>query len=121
MRNIRIDAPRTHRGVSDASGAVSLEPGGTPFLVASDEDQDVTCIRLYDAAVDGDAIQAFSLAHEKLNPDPDEPELDLEAAAWLGKRIVWIGSHSRSKKGKRRPSRHRLFATGCRGVRTGWR
>ncbi|MGH9897162.1 MAG: DUF3616 domain-containing protein, partial [bacterium] len=30
---------------------------------------------------------------------------------WLGKRIVWIGSHGRSKKGKRRPSRHRLFAT----------
>ena len=111
MRNIRIDAPRTHRGVSDASGAVSLEPGGTRFLVASDEDQDVTCIRLYDAAVDGDAIQAFSLAHAKLNPDPEEPELDLEAAAWLGKRIVWIGSHGRSKKAKRRPSRHRLFAT----------
>ena len=111
MRNIQIDAPRTHLGVSDASGAVSLEPGSTRFLVASDEDQDVTCIRLYDAAVDGDAIQAFSLAHEKLNPDAKEPELDLEAAAWLGKRIVWIGSHSRSKKGKRRPSRRRLFAT----------
>jgi len=111
MRKIRIDAPRTHQGVSDASGAVSLEPGGTRFLVASDEDQDVTCIRLYDAAVDGDAIDAFSLDHKKLNPDPEEPELDLEAAAWLGKRIVWIGSHSRNKKAKLRPSRHRVFAT----------
>ena len=37
MRNIRVDAARMHRGVSDASGAVSLEPGGTRFLVASDE------------------------------------------------------------------------------------
>lgn len=107
----RIDAPRTHRGVGDASGAISLEPGGTRFLVASDEDQEVTCIRLYDAAVDGDPIQAFSLDHEKLNPDPEEPELNLEAAARLGQRIVWIGSHGRSKKAKRRPSRHRLFAT----------
>jgi hypothetical protein len=111
MQKIRIDAPRTHRGVSDASGAVSLEPGGTRFLMASDEDQEVTCIRLYDAVVDGDAIEAFSLDHEKLNPDPEEPELDLEAAAWLGERIVWIGSHSRSKKANIRPSRHRLFAT----------
>lgn len=111
MQEIRIDAPRTHRGVSDASGAVCLEPGGTRFLVASDEDQDVTRIRLYDAAVDGDAIEEFPLAREKLNPDPEEPELDLEAAAWLGERIVWIGSHSRSKKGKLRASRHRLFAT----------
>jgi hypothetical protein len=100
-----------HRGVSDASGAVSLAPGGTRFLVASDEDQDVTRIRLYDAAVDGGAIEEFPLARKKLNPDPEEPELDLEAAAWLGKRIVWIGSHSRSKKAKRRQSRHRLFAT----------
>lgn len=66
----RIDAPRTHRGVGDASGTISLEPGGTRFLVASDEDQEVTCIRLYDAAVDGDPIQAFSLDHEKLYPDP---------------------------------------------------
>ena len=38
-------------------------------------------------------------------------ESDIEGAARLGGRIYWITSHGRSKKGKRRSNRYRLFAT----------
>jgi hypothetical protein len=90
---------------------VFLKPGDTKFLVADDEDQQHTNLRVYDMAADGPPLREFKLSNELLATDPAEPEIDLEGSAWLGSRIFWIGSHSRSKKGKRRPSRHRLFAT----------
>ena len=102
---------KTHTGICDASAAVFMRPGETRFLVASDEDQQRTILRLYDAAAGGPPIQEFALSNEALKPVVTEPEIDLEGSAWLGDRIFWIGSHSRSKKGKSRPSRHRLFAT----------
>lgn len=108
---MRIDAPKRHDGVCDASGASFLADGSTCFLVANDEDQQQTILRLYEAEADGPPRKEFHLSNAVLDPDPDEPEIDLEASAWLGDRIFWIGSHSRSKKGKSRPSRHRLFAT----------
>jgi hypothetical protein len=105
-----IHPPKVHRGVCDASAAVFLSDS-TKFLVADDEDQKNTALRLYDAAEDGGPIAEYRLSNKILEPDPDEPEIDLEGSAWSGHRIFWIGSHSRSKKGKYRPSRHRLFAT----------
>ena len=42
--------------------------------------------------------------------------MDLEAAAALGNRIYWIGSHSTNSKGKANPSRRRLFATDVKVV-----
>jgi hypothetical protein len=101
----------THEGVCDASAAVFVRAGSTEFLVADDEDQHDTILRLYDAVRDGSPVREFRLSNEVLEPDPKNPEIDLEASSWLGDRIFWIGSHSRSKKGKKRPSRHRLFAT----------
>ena len=107
-------AAKTHYGVCDASAAVFLEDGSTRFLVADDEDQHRTYLRLYDAAADGHPIAEYHLSNDVLDPDPKEPEIDLEGSAWSGNRIFWIASHSRSKKGKARPSRHRLFATELR-------
>jgi hypothetical protein len=105
---------RIHRGVCDASGAVFVRPESTEFLVANDEDQGITHLRLYDADTDGPPPAEYPLDNGRLQPDAKNPEIDLEASAWLGNRIFWIGSHSRSKKGKPRPSRHRLFATALR-------
>ena len=106
-----IHPPKVHRGVCDASAAVFLPDGSTRFLVADDEDQKDTAIRLYDAEQDGGPVAEFRLSNKILEPDPKEPEIDLEGSAWSGNRIFWIGSHSRSRKGKYRSSRHRLFAT----------
>jgi hypothetical protein len=111
---MRAGPLRVHQGVCDASGAVFVRPDGTQFLVANDEDQGVTHLRLYDAGTDGPPLAEHLLDNGKLQPDAASPEIDLEASAWLGSRIFWIGSHSRSKKGKPRPSRHRLFATALR-------
>ena len=38
-------------------------------------------------------------------------ELDLEAAAPLGDKVYWIGSHGNNKEGKVSPNRRQLFAT----------
>jgi hypothetical protein len=111
---MHIGKPTIHQGVCDASAAVFVEVGATRFLVADDEDQDRTMLRLYDASSSGPPLQAFELNNAFLALDPDEPEVDIEGSAWLGKRIFWIGSHSRNKRGKLRPSRHRLFATTMR-------
>jgi hypothetical protein len=104
-----IDTPKVHQGIRNASAAVFLD--GSRFLVADDEDQQQTILRLYDANAEGPAIEEFHLNNAVLQPDPEEPEIDVEGSAWHNGRIFWIGSHSRSKKGKPRPSRHRLFAT----------
>lgn len=105
---------RTHRGVRDCSAAVTYRPGTTLFLAASDEDQATTRLRLFDADQDGPPIRDFKLSKDFLSVDPKNPEIDLEAATWLGSRIYWIGSHSRSAEGEYRSSRHRLFATQLR-------
>jgi hypothetical protein len=107
---------RKHEGVCDASAAVFVQKDGTRFLVADDEDQERTYLRLYDSGADGPPIQEFHLNHSFLKPDPDEPEIDIEASAWVGGRIFWIGSHSRSKKGSKRISRQSLFAATLKGA-----
>jgi hypothetical protein len=104
-----IDPAKTHYGAKNASAAVFLN--GTRFLVADDEDQQRTILRLYEATADGPPVEEFHLSNGILQPDSDEPEIDIEGSAWHNGCIYWIGSHSRSKKGKPRPSRHRLFAT----------
>jgi hypothetical protein len=90
---------------------VTYRRGTALFLVASDEDQDVTRLRLYDANRDGPPKGEFALSTKFLGVDANNPEIDLEGAAWMGSCIYWIGSHSRSRSGDYRSSRHRLFAT----------
>ena len=46
------------------------------------------------------------------HPNEDNDKADLEAATWLGGKIFWITSHSRSgQRGKIRKQRHQFFTT----------
>jgi hypothetical protein len=109
--HVRIGPARVHRGICDASAAVFIDATSTRFLVADDEDQQRTLLRLYESNQDGGPVAEYLLSNDALDPDRREPEIDLEGSAWLGERIFWIGSHSRNKDGEHCPSRHRLFAT----------
>ena len=108
---MKIGPIRVHKGVCDASAAVFLNTQSKRFLLADDEDAEQTRLRVYEADQDGPPIAEHTLDNSVLKPDKAEPEIDIEGSAWLGERIFWVGSHGRSKKGKPRPSRHRLFAT----------
>ena len=94
-----------YQGVCDASAAAIIDDAY--FIVGNDEDE---ILSLYTS--DGSnpaAIQSFNFASQ-LRSDIDR-ESDIEDAARVGERIYWVTSHSRSKKGKRRINRYRLFAT----------
>lgn len=104
-----IDPPKVHFGARNASTAVFISD--KRFLVADDEDQQQTVLRLYDLNTGGPPQESFHLSNAVLEPDAGHPEIDLEGSARRDGRIYWIGSHSRNRKGKSRPSRQRLFAT----------
>ncbi len=94
-----------YQGVCDASAAAIIDD--SHFIVGNDEDD---ILSLYNT--DGstmEAVQSFDFA-SYLRSNIDR-ESDIEDAARLGDRIYWITSHGRSKKGKRRSNRYRLFAT----------
>src|SRR5690606_7385643 len=86
----------------DASGAVPLDGGG--LAVADDEDN---LIRIYDAEGGGDPLAAVDVS----SAAGSKKEMDLEAATRIGDRALWLSSHGRNKKGKRKPTRLVLFAT----------
>lgn len=90
----------------DASAAARLETS-TFFAAATDEDN---ILRLFNRDRAGMPIQRLDVT-KFLELDPEDPEADLEGAASLGPRIYWLGSHGRSRTGKKRPNRQRLFAT----------
>ncbi len=91
----------------DASAAVRLGTS-TQFAAASDEDN---VLRVYDRSAPGAPVSHLDVTSFLSPDDPGEQEADLEGAAQLGDRIYWIGSHGRSRTGKKRPVRQRLFAT----------
>ncbi|MDT8375438.1 MAG: DUF3616 domain-containing protein [Mariprofundaceae bacterium] len=94
-----------YQGVCDASAAAIIDD--SHFIVGNDEDE---ILSLY--TNDGSAsapIQNFNFT-SYLRNHPDR-ESDIEDATRSGDRIYWISSHGRSKKGKMRHNRYRLFAT----------
>ena len=107
----------TYRGMCEPSGAVALPRGsfGGHFAVANDEDN---ILRVY-AGGGGEALPVATLdLKDFLGVDAaanDDLRADLEGGAWLGDRIFWLGSHSRSAGGRLRTSRRQLFATSLRG------
>lgn len=108
MISINVNAKTTkYTGMCNASAAAALD--NNSFVVADDEDN---ILRIYDKNETARPLQTISLS--KIFPeaiqDGEDLEIDLEAAAVLGDKIFWIGSHSTSRKGKFRPARHRLFA-----------
>lgn len=102
----KVPATKMYKGMCDASAAVALD--GNTFIAASDEDND---LRVYDVNNPAELQRAkLSETFKGLISDGTDLEIDLEGATWLGDKIFWIGSHSASKSGRSRPSRHRLFA-----------
>lgn len=98
---------RHYHEACDASAAVRLGTS-TQFAAASDEDN---VLRVYDRAAPGAPLSRVDVTAFLEPDDPGEPEADLEGAALLGDRIYWLGSHGRSRKGRERRIRQRLFAT----------
>jgi hypothetical protein len=96
----------------EASGAVALPETAFEnlFVVANDEDN---TLRVYAAGKSGGPLAERDLG-EFLGLDvssDDDDKADIEAAAWLAGRIYWIGSHSRSGRGRLREQRQQFFAT----------
>ncbi|MCX6895841.1 MAG: DUF3616 domain-containing protein [Verrucomicrobia bacterium] len=102
---LHLRRPASYSGMCDASGAVAV--GTNLFLVANDEDNS---LRLYRHDIPGEPVKSFNL-DSFLELSGKSPEADLEAAARIGDRVFWIGSHGRNKDGKDRPNRCRFFAT----------
>lgn len=94
-----------HKGMANASAVAVLTNG--LFAVASDEDNR---LRIYRNDQDGGEVGGVNLS-DFLSVHGRLTEVDLEGAARIGDLVYWIGSHSRSKDGKFRQNRHRLFAT----------
>jgi hypothetical protein len=99
-----------YQSICNASAAVGLTGGR--FLVAADEDNPTTFLRVYREGHPEGPVASLPLPNDALDPDPDEDlEVDIEGAARVGDRVYWISSHSANKDGKPRPNRRRLFAT----------
>jgi hypothetical protein len=94
---------RTLNGTCDVSAGVRWRDW---LVVASDEDNVLRAYRGHDP----DPVELIDLS-EVLEVERREPETDLEGAATADGITYWIGSHGRSRKGKRRRSRERFFAT----------
>jgi hypothetical protein len=91
----------------DASAAVLIN-GTALFAAASDEG---CLLRVYDVNNPGPPVASTDVTAFLEPDDPQETEADIEGAAQIGERIYWIGSHGRSRKGKERKIRQRLFVT----------
>jgi hypothetical protein len=101
MRVIRY----TH--ACDASAAAVIQDTGL-FAAASDEG---CVLRVYDLHNAGPPVSSLDVTAFLEPDDPTETEADIEGGAQVGDRMYWIGSHGRSRKGKERKIRQRLFAT----------
>jgi hypothetical protein len=105
---------RAHTGMCDASAGVASSKGPTIFFVANDEDQGDVVLRTYERGsplASSGPINESHVSAEFLQLDDEHQEVDVEGAARVGDLVYWIGSHSASKDGKKRPNRRRLFAT----------
>lgn len=92
-------------GTSDASAAVAINQD--MFIVADDENN---VLRVYKTTQGGLPLFSYDMT-EFLDLGPKNPEVDIEGATRIGRRIYWISSHGRNKNGKTRPNRYRFFAT----------
>jgi hypothetical protein len=102
---LRLVRPAEYSGMCDASGAVALS--SNLFAVASDEDN---ILRVYRSDKPGKAVSELDV-NQFLAVRGKSLEADLEAAARIGDRAYWIGSHGHNKNGKERTNRCRFFAT----------
>ncbi len=91
--------------MADASGAVAVS--SNLFIAADDESN---ALRLYRADAPGRPVREYDFS-QFLEIDRKHVEADLEAAARIGDRAFWMGSHGRNKNGRERVNRGCFFAT----------
>ena len=94
----------SYRGPCDASAAAALD--ADHFVVGNDEDAVLRVYRRGRADPLGPGLDLAGF----LGVSPGA-EVDIEAAALVGRRIYWISSHARNGKGRKEDSRRRFFAT----------
>lgn len=106
MKSVEIQKA-SYSGISNPSGAVALNKD--LFIVGDDEDN---LLRIYDRKVLNKPMQTIKLStvFKGSVADGEDLEIDLESAAEISGTIFWIGSHSTSRTGEFRESRHRLLA-----------
>ena len=100
---------RFHYGTSDGSTGVAID--ANYMFVANDEEE---VIRLYHRSQSGMPLAGFDFK-PSLGLTDGAREVDIEAAAEVGSRIYWLGSHSNSSGGAIRVNRYRVFATDMSG------
>lgn len=100
-------------GCCDASAAAALD---SKHVVVADDEQ--STLRIYELS-GGQAVSEIkmddfigSTGGKKKKPQ----EVDIEAAAQIGTRTYWVGSHGRNSKGKEAPPRQQIFATETKTV-----
>lgn len=96
-----------YAGISNPSGAVALD--NKLFIVGDDEDN---LLRVYDRNRFDKPIQTLSLRNifKSVIKDGEDLEVDIESMATINHVLFIIGSHSTSRTGEHRPTRHRLIA-----------
>lgn len=107
-----VQAPQRYRvaqvvfqsGCCDGSAGVALD--AEHFLVANDED---SVLRVYSRRDLSRPLAAVDF-RKFLGLEKQNAESDIEGLARIGFTIYAIGSHSRSKDGKKRKERRRFFA-----------
>lgn len=102
-------------GISDASDAIALDNN---YFATGDDEQDV--LNVYSRSSSGLPLTSFNYAAFLNLPDPNKPEVDVEAATPspvnAGK-VYWLGSMSNGKSPfDNKPNRDRIFATNITGT-----
>jgi hypothetical protein len=110
---VQFGPVQLHKGTCEPSGAVALPEGSVDgiFIVASDEDNTLRAYRPTGGdplPMTGGNLKTFLGLDVEADNDN---KADFEAATWLNGKAYWIGSHSRSGKGRLRSQRWQFFAT----------
>jgi hypothetical protein len=114
--DVRFGEVQVHKGTCEPSAAIAVSEGSlATFIVANDEDNVLRAYR----STGGEPVKVKGGKLDKflrLDPEEDDDDkADFEGAAWLDGKVYWIGSHSRSGKGKVRKQRWQFFATRVSG------
>jgi hypothetical protein len=110
--DVQFGTVQTHMEMCEPSAAIAARDGGLDtFIIADDQDNTLRAYR----STGGEPIKlAGGNLNKFLELDPkedDDDKADFEGATWFDGKVYWIGSHSRSGKGKLRKQRWQFFAT----------
>ena len=100
-----------YRGICEASAAAMLD---ARHFVVGDDGHNLLSIYEVDRPERVATLDLVAYLDTETGADGQPKKSDLEAAARVGMRIYWLGSHSRDRKHHREESRLRFFATPLR-------